>query len=120
MAKTHEGGFSLTRKSFWSVAIESMKQFFVYILTNKYNNVLYTGVTSNLKRRVYQHKHKVHNGFTQRYNVDKLVYYEAIEESKVSIKREKTIKNLLRRKKIDLIKSINPNFKDLYEEILSG
>lgn len=97
-----------------------MKQSFVYILTNKNNYVLYTGVTSNILKRIYQHKHKVHLGFTNRYNVSKLVYYEVYEDPETAIKREKTIKNLLRRKKIDLVKSMNPNFKDLYKEILSS
>lgn len=97
-----------------------MQQYYVYMLTNKNNNVLYTGVTKNLRRRVYQHKHKVHLGFTNKYNVNKLVYYEILNESVMAIKREKTIKNLLRRKKIELIKSVNPSFKDMYKEILSG
>ena len=90
------------------------------MMTNKYNNVLYAGVTRDLIKRIYQHKHKVHLGFTNRYNVDKLVYYEVYEDPDTAIKREKTIKNLLRRKKIDLFKRMNPNFEDLYKEILSS
>lgn len=97
-----------------------MKSYYVYVMTNKYNNVLYTGVTGDLRKRIYQHKHKVHLGFTNKYNVNKLVYYEVAEDSNAAIIREKTIKNLLRRKKIDLIKSMNPSFKNLYEEILSS
>ncbi|OGE11063.1 excinuclease ABC subunit C [Candidatus Curtissbacteria bacterium RIFCSPLOWO2_01_FULL_42_26] len=97
-----------------------MKNHYVYMMTNKYNNVLYAGVTSDLIKRIYQHKHKVHLGFTNRYNVDKLVYYEVYEDPDTAIKREKTIKNLLRRKKIDLFKRMNPNFEDLYKEILSS
>jgi putative endonuclease len=97
-----------------------MKNFYVYILTNKNNNVLYTGVTRDLRRRIYQHKHKVHDGFTNRYNVNKLIYYETLEDPNTAIKREKTIKNLLRIKKIKMIKSVNPSFRDMYKEILSG
>ena len=95
-----------------------MKQYFVYILTNFKNTVLYTGITNDLVRRVYEHKQKSVSGFTEKYNVDKLLYYEVFQDPENAIKREKTIKNLLRRKKIDLIKSRNPDFKDLYETIL--
>lgn len=97
-----------------------MKQYYTYILTNKSDSVLYTGVTDNLIKRVYQHKNKLVDGFTKKYHIDKLVYYETLEDPQNAIKREKGIKNLLRRKKIELIKSMNPTFKDLYEEILSG
>jgi len=97
-----------------------MHQYYVYIITNKNNNVLYTGVTRDLRRRIYQHKHKVHDGFTDRYNVNKLIYYEILEDPNTAIRREKTVKNLLRRKKIELIKSVNPSFRDIYKEILSG
>jgi|SRR3989304_6516371 len=97
-----------------------MKNYYVYILTNKNNNVLYTGFTGGLIRRIYQHKHKVHFGFTNKYNINKLVYYEVFEDPNMAIKREKTIKNLLRRKKIELIRSFNPSFKDMCKEILSG
>ena len=97
-----------------------MKYYFVYILTNKYNNVLYVGITSNLVKRVYEHKNKFVDGFTKKYNVYKLVYYEVFEDPQNAIKKEKATKNLLRRKKFDLIKSKNPLFKDLYEEILSA
>ena len=65
------------------------QQYFIYILTNKYNNVLYTGVTNDLRRRVYEHKMKLVKGFTQKYNVDKLVYYEECGEVKSAIAREK-------------------------------
>ena len=97
-----------------------MKQYYTYILTNKSNSVLYTGITDNLIKRIYQHKNKLVDGFTKKYNIDKLVYYETLEDPQNAIKREKGIKNLLRRKKIELIKGMNPTFKDLYEEILSG
>lgn len=97
-----------------------MKQYFVYIITNEYNTVLYTGITSNLIKRVYQHKNKVVEGFTKKYNVSKLVYYEIYEDPQTAIEREKSIKNLLRSKKIALIQSKNPNYNDLYDEILSS
>ena len=74
---------------------------------------MYTGVTNNLKRRVYEHKQKVNKGFTKRYNVWKLVYYEIYNSPIEAIKREKQIKNLLRRKKIELIKAKNPSFEEL-------
>ena len=88
-------------------------QYFVYMLTNKTKTVLYTGVTNDLKRRVYEHKNKMVEGFTKTYNVDRLVYYEITSDVKAAIKREKQIKNLLRLKKEDLINSTNPNWDDL-------
>lgn len=89
------------------------KQYFVYILTNYTNTVLYTGITSNLKKRIYEHKHKLVKGFTKKYNVWKLVYCEISDDVNAAIQREKQIKNLVRRKKVALIKAINPNFKEL-------
>lgn len=97
-----------------------MKQYYVYILTNKYNSVLYVGVTSDLVKRVYEHKNKLAEGFTKKYNVEKLVYYEMYEDPETAISREKSMKNLLRAKKMALIKVKNPEFRDLYEGILSG
>ena len=88
-------------------------KYYVYILTNKTKTVLYTGVTNNLRRRIYEHKNKLIDGFTKRYNVDRLVYYEMTSDVKVAIKREKQIKNLLRRKKEELINTFNPNWDDL-------
>ena len=82
-------------------------------MTNKANRVLYTGVTNDLKRRVYEHKEKLVEGFTKRYNVGKLVYYEVWEDIENAILREKQIKGWLRRKKIDLIESTNPEWMDL-------
>ena len=90
-----------------------MKQYFVYILTNKNNTVLYIGVTSNLIKRIYEHKNSLVDGFTKRYNVHKVVYYEIFDDPESAIKREKTLKNLLRKKKIDLIKKGNPNFEEV-------
>jgi len=89
---------------------------FVYILANDNNSVLYTGVTSNLKDRLIQHKHKKRsNSFTARYNLRKLVYYERLQTIGEAIKREKQIKGGSRRKKIDLINSMNPEWNDLSE-----
>jgi putative endonuclease len=93
-----------------------MNQYYVYILSNRYNTVLYTGVTGDLIRRVDEHRRKLVPGFTSRYNVTKLVYYEITESIEAAIQREKQIKGGSRQKKIDLINSINPGWKDLYEE----
>ena len=81
---------------------------------NKTNSVIYTGVTSDLVKRVYEHKMKFVEGFTRKYNVTKLVYYEASDNIESAILREKQIKAGSRQKKIDLIRSINADFKDLY------
>jgi putative endonuclease len=86
-------------------------------MTNKYNRVLYTGITNDLKRRVYEHKKKIVAGFTKKYNVSKLVYYEIFEDPENAILREKQIKSGSRQKKIDLINTINKEWVDLYEEI---
>lgn len=88
----------------------------VYILTNWSNEVLYTGITNNLKRRLYEHKHKLTKGFTEKYNVDKLVYFDSTTSVEAAILREKQIKGWSRKKKIDLIESVNPKWKDLSEE----
>ncbi|HYE09469.1 MAG TPA: GIY-YIG nuclease family protein [Patescibacteria group bacterium] len=90
---------------------------YVYILTNKMNTVLYTGVTNDLVRRIYKHKEKLVDGFTKKYNVNKLVYYETFNDIKSAIQREKQIKGITRQKKIDLINTINKNWKDLYQDI---
>ena len=94
------------------------KSFYVYILTNKSNKVLYIGITNNLSRRVYEHKQKFVKGFTSKYKVDKLVYYEVFNNPYNAISREKQLKDWLRDKKIELINSFNPLWKDLYKEIL--
>ncbi|MBI3313174.1 MAG: GIY-YIG nuclease family protein [Candidatus Omnitrophica bacterium] len=93
------------------------KNGFVYILTNKVNTVLYTGVTSNLKKRIYEHKNKFVDGFSKQYNLNKLVYYEMFESILDAITREKQIKAGSRKKKLDLIIRNNPNFEDLYDKI---
>ena len=95
----------------------SNKAGYVYLLTNKMNTVIYTGVTSDLQKRIYAHKEKKVEGFTKRYNVNKLVYYEIFDNIKDAILREKQIKAGSRKKKIDLISSPNPDFKDLYYEL---
>jgi len=95
-----------------------MNQSYVYIITNKNNAVLYTGVTSNLIQRIYKHKNKTYdNSFTKRYNIDKLVYYEIFEDIELAISREKQIKDGNRARKEKLINNINPNWNDLYFEI---
>jgi len=93
------------------------KQYYVYIMTNKNNRVLYTGITNDLKRRVYEHKEKLVNGFTKKYNVSKLAYYEVFEDPENAILREKKIKAGSRQKKIDLISGMNMQWKDLYGEL---
>jgi len=94
------------------------KSFYVYILTNKSNKVLYVGITNNLSRRIYEHKHKLVEGFTKKYNVNKLVYYEIFEDAYSAISREKQLKGWLRKKKVELINAFNPIWQDLYKEII--
>jgi putative endonuclease len=92
-------------------------KYFVYLMTNKNNTVIYTGVTNDLNRRVYEHKEKLVYGFTKKYNVNKLVYFESTNDIYSAIQREKQIKAGSRKKKIELINSINPEWKDLYDDI---
>ena len=94
------------------------KHYCIYIMTNSHNTVLYTGVTNNLARRVYEHKNGLGGIFTRKYNIQKLVYYEVGEDVHSVIAREKQIKGGSRQKKIDLINKMNPEWKDLYEEII--
>jgi len=89
--------------------------YFVYIMTNK-SRTLYTGMTNDLERRVLEHKSKQIAGFTQKYNITQLVYYEETDDVGVAIAREKQIKGWLRKKKIDLIETMNPYWVDLSEE----
>ena len=93
------------------------RQSYVYLMANKINTVIYTGVTSALQKRVYEHKEKMVEGFTRKYNVEKLVYYEVFDNIEDAISREKQIKGGSRKKKIALIKSRNSEFKDLYDEL---
>ena len=97
-----------------------MTKGYVYLMTNKINSVIYTGITSDLVKRVYEHKEKLVAGFTRKYNITKLVYYEISDSIKTAIAREKQLKGGSRAKKIKLIESVNPNFKDLYDEIASS
>ena len=90
--------------------------FYVYILTNKRGNVLYTGVTNDLSRRIYEHKHGSIDGFTKKYNVNKLVYFETCEYAVDAIAREKQVKGWSRKKKDELITAFNPGWKDLYRD----
>ena len=92
-----------------------MKNYYVYILASKKNGTLYVGVTSNLKQRLYQHKHNSNLGFTRKYNVKLLVYFEIYSDAKEAIAREKQLKWWKRSWKIDLIEKNNPLWKDLYE-----
>ncbi len=93
------------------------RDYYVYILANKHNTLLYTGVTNDLKRRVYEHKSKLGSSLTRKYNIDKLVYYEVLSDPYSAITREKQIKGGSRRKKVELIETENPAWKDLYDEL---
>jgi putative endonuclease len=92
------------------------KQYYVYIMTNKWNKVLYTGVTNDLQRRVLEHKEKL-QGFTKRYNINKLVYFEVTESIESAILREKQIKGGSRKDKINLVESANSGWRDLFGEL---
>ena len=94
------------------------RQYCVYIMTNAHHTVLYTGVTNHLARRVYEHKNGLGSHFAKRYNAHHLVYYEVTDNVFSAIAREKQIKAGSRQKKIELINGLNPEWKDLYEEIL--
>jgi putative endonuclease len=89
-----------------------MKEYYVYILSNK-RGTLYTGVTNDLERRIYQHKNELTEGFTKKYNITRLIYFESTDDITAAIAREKQIKGLLRSKKIELIKTMNPKWEDL-------
>jgi putative endonuclease len=93
------------------------KNYYVYILTNKKEGVFYTGVTSNLLKRIYEHKNNVVEGFTKKYNTKQLAYYEVFEEIESAIKREKRLKRWNRDWKIKVIEEMNPNWEDLYNKI---
>ena len=94
-----------------------MKTYFTYIVTNKKHGIPYTGMTNNLKFRTWQHKHKRVKGFTSRYNLDKLVWYQEFQYVQDARAREKEIKGWTRRKKIALIEFKNPEWKDLYNTL---
>ena len=90
---------------------------YIYILSNKKEGSLYIGVTSNLPKRIWEHKNKVVKGFAEKYNLDKLVYYEVFDDIENAILREKQLKGLLRIKKINLINAFNPDWVDLYNQL---
>ena len=93
--------------------------YYVYIMTNSFGNVIYTGITNDLIRRVYEHRnHFEKNSFTSRYNLEKLVYFETTSDVQSAIEREKQIKSWNRKRKNKLVESRNPNWEDLYESIL--
>ena len=93
------------------------RQYYVYILANNTNVALYLGVTNDLKRRVYEHKRQVVRGFAERYDIGKLVYYEVFEDAENAILREKRLKGSSRARKNRLVASLNPEWRDLYDEI---
>ena len=93
------------------------KQYYVYIMTNKHHTVLYTGVTNDLQRRAYEHRTGQGSGFTSRYGVKKLVWYEISQDVSAAIAREKQIKGGSRKKKIALVEQMNPEWRDLYDEL---
>jgi len=96
------------------------KSYYVYMLASRRNGTLYIGVTSDLIKRVWQHKNKLVEGFTEIYGVDKLVYYEQFQDAEYALNREKRLKKYNRKWKIDLIEKSNPDWKDLYEALISG
>ena len=94
------------------------KYSYVYILANGKNGTLYIGVTSNLSKRVWEHKNKIFKGFTDKYSINKLVYYIVFEDIKEAIKREKQIKKWNRKWKLRVIEEMNPNWNDLYDTLM--
>jgi len=97
-----------------------MKQYFVYILTSKKNGTLYVGVTSDLMKRIWQHKNKAVEGFTKKHDVDRLVHYEQTEDVRSALAREKQLKNRKRQWKIDLIEKENSGWINLYDRMIGG
>lgn len=95
-----------------------MKTYYVYMMASKRNGTLYTGVTSNLVKRVYQHRNNAIEGFAKRYGVRMLVWYDTSEEVTSAIEKEKQIKAGNRKKKLQLIETVNPDWRDLYEDII--
>lgn len=93
------------------------KQFYVYILTNKPYGVFYIGITSNLPKRIYEHKQEIAHGFSKRYHLKMLVYYENFDDAESAIKREKRLKRWSREWKVEAINEFNAEWKDLYEDI---
>jgi putative endonuclease len=108
--KTDFNGWGLKMRNLLNI-----KVYYVYILANRTNTVLYIGITNDLARRCYEHRNKLLKGFTEKYNVDRLVYYEVFDFIDLAIHREKQIKRYSRKKKEDLIIKVNPEKSDLYE-----
>jgi len=102
----------------WYMMVDR-KQFFVYILCSKRNGTLYTGVTSDLIKRVYEHKNKLADGFTKKYGVHRLIWYEMHDAAETAIPREKQIKKWNRAWKLEVIEQMNPDWKDLYDELVN-
>jgi putative endonuclease len=102
------------KQSLGRLRLRLMKEYYVYIMSSA-SGILYTGITNNLEHRIFQHKNKLVEGFTKRYNVTKLVYFDSSDDVTSAIAREKQIKGMLRIKKIALIKTQNPDMKDLSE-----
>jgi putative endonuclease len=96
-----------------------MSDYFVYILASKRNGTLYTGVTNDIRRRVYEHKNDLVIGFTKKYSVHQLVYFEQCDDYDTALQREKQIKEWKRRWKLELIEKVNPLWQDLYDELLT-
>ena len=97
---------------------KNKKKYYVYILASKRNGTLYIGITSNLFKRIYEHKNNLIDGFTKKYNVHNLVYYEMTEDVSIALAREKQLKKWKRNWKIELIEKNNPKWKDLYFELI--
>ena len=114
--KTRDSSVPTNRRNLRMTNIDMYKIYYIYIATNQRNTVIYTGVTSNLERRIQEHKLKMIKGFTKKYNVDKLVYYEIFDNPVKAIAREKEIKGWTRIKKEILIEKINSKYKDLVNE----
>jgi len=98
--------------------ISKMKTYYVYIMTNQ-SGTLYIGVTNNLARRLYEHTKKLNKGFTHKYNINKLIYFESTHEIQGAIQREKQLKGLKRNKKLALIRTLNPHFEDLGKKLFN-
>ena len=96
----------------------AVPMYWVYIMTNKSNQVLYTGFCNDIEYRTYQHKAKMYEGFTKKYNCTKLIYYEEFHDKEEALHRERQLKRYRREWKFNLIRSMNPDFRDLYEDFL--
>jgi len=119
--RSHPGRRSLSRLAadvLYTIRVHSRRTYYVYIMTDPSHTALYVGITNNLKRRVYEHKHKLVEGFTSKYNAIYLVYYEETNDVREAIAREKQIKGWLRVRKVALIEANNPNWRDLSVDLL--